>query len=325
MNFTGTTAANRITGTTFNDSLVGGTGNDTLDRRRRRRQPERRRRPSTASTAAPATTPWMAAPATTPTSSTAYDDRIIETGKDTGDTVETGVGRPAYRSRRFDPGSPLRRHRERHLHRQRRSQRQRATDRRQQYPHRQCRRQPARGRRRQRYAHRRRRQGSRSTAARVPTPWPAAPTTTPIYVDFTGDKILETGGAKATISCAASSATSSATNLEDAGAARRGDLNGTGNALANTIVGTDGKNILDGKGGDDILSGQGGDDTYFVDSKNDLVGRGQGRRPRPHQEHGGLSSPQRQCRRPHADSAASTINGTGNDARQRPDRQRRRQ
>jgi Ca2+-binding RTX toxin-like protein len=43
------------------------------------------------------------------------------------------------------------------------------------------------------------------------------------------------------------------------------DLNGTGNALANTITGNAGDNILDGGAGVDKLIGGNGDDTYIVD------------------------------------------------------------
>jgi Ca2+-binding RTX toxin-like protein len=45
-----------------------------------------------------------------------------------------------------------------------------------------------------------------------------------------------------------------------------GVLSGTGNALANTIAGTNGSNRLDGGGGADTLIGALGDDTYFVDA-----------------------------------------------------------
>ena len=43
------------------------------------------------------------------------------------------------------------------------------------------------------------------------------------------------------------------------------DINGAGNALANTITGNSGANILDGAGGVDTLIGGAGNDTYIVD------------------------------------------------------------
>ena len=50
-----------------------------------------------------------------------------------------------------------------------------------------------------------------------------------------------------------------------------GNINGTGNALANLIVGSDGTNTLDGAAGADTLRGFGGNDTYFVDNAGDVV------------------------------------------------------
>ena len=47
--------------------------------------------------------------------------------------------------------------------------------------------------------------------------------------------------------------------------AEGGDLDGTGNSLANTINGNNGNNVLDGKAGKDMLAGGAGDDTYIVD------------------------------------------------------------
>lgn len=48
-------------------------------------------------------------------------------------------------------------------------------------------------------------------------------------------------------------------------------INGTGNALANLITGSDGANILDGKEGADTLIGGKGNDTYVVGDANDVV------------------------------------------------------
>ena len=47
-------------------------------------------------------------------------------------------------------------------------------------------------------------------------------------------------------------------------------IDGTGNGLANTIVGNAANNVLDGGAGDDVLDGRGGNDVYLVDG-NDLV------------------------------------------------------
>lgn len=50
-----------------------------------------------------------------------------------------------------------------------------------------------------------------------------------------------------------------------------GDIDGTGNALNNDIIGTNGNNVLDGGLGDDVLVGYNGDDTYIVDSLGDFI------------------------------------------------------
>lgn len=50
-----------------------------------------------------------------------------------------------------------------------------------------------------------------------------------------------------------------------------GSINGTGNALANTITGTSGDNVLNGGAGADRLVGGDGNDTYVVDSAGDTV------------------------------------------------------
>jgi trimeric autotransporter adhesin len=50
-----------------------------------------------------------------------------------------------------------------------------------------------------------------------------------------------------------------------------GAVNGTGNALANTINGNAANNVLDGGAGNDTLVGGGGDDTYLVDSAGDVT------------------------------------------------------
>jgi Ca2+-binding RTX toxin-like protein len=50
-----------------------------------------------------------------------------------------------------------------------------------------------------------------------------------------------------------------------------GDLNGTGNADANLILGSYGANRLDGAGGADTLIGGAGNDTYVIDQAGDLI------------------------------------------------------
>src|SRR5262249_34982233 len=49
------------------------------------------------------------------------------------------------------------------------------------------------------------------------------------------------------------------------------DLDATGNELANTLTGNDGKNLLDGGLAADKMAGGKGDDTYIVDNSGDAV------------------------------------------------------
>ena len=48
-------------------------------------------------------------------------------------------------------------------------------------------------------------------------------------------------------------------------------INGTGNNLANKVVGNAGNNVLDGKAGADTLQGGAGNDTYVIDNAGDVV------------------------------------------------------
>src|SRR6185295_14138652 len=54
------------------------------------------------------------------------------------------------------------------------------------------------------------------------------------------------------------------------------DLQGTGNALANTLLGNAGANLLDGGLGADTMAGAAGDDTYVVDEVGDVVSEAAG-------------------------------------------------
>jgi Ca2+-binding RTX toxin-like protein len=98
------------------------------------------------------------------------------------------------------------------------------------------------------------------------------------YVDNSGDIVDESiagSNGDDTVSSSVSF------NLSDAAHARglverliltgTGNINATGNGLANFINGYSGANILDGKGGADFMQGLGGSDTYVIDNAGDVA------------------------------------------------------
>ncbi|MFN3294993.1 MAG: calcium-binding protein, partial [Gemmobacter sp.] len=112
-------------------------------------------------------------------------------------------------------------------------------------------------------------------------------------VDSAGDQVIDTGGIDR-IEASVSVSLAALTQIEDLTLTGSDHLNGTGNALANKIVGNTGNNELTGGAGDDILDGGDGndtldggagadkmiggkgDDTYFVDNVKDIVDESSG-------------------------------------------------
>jgi serralysin len=97
------------------------------------------------------------------------------------------------------------------------------------------------------------------------------------FVDSFSDAVSETNAVLATggddlVNFSGTTGTFTlGTNIERLTLLGTAAINGTGNALNNTINGNAGANIIDGGTGNDTMNGGDGDDTYYVDSFSDAV------------------------------------------------------
>lgn len=90
------------------------------------------------------------------------------------------------------------------------------------------------------------------------------------YVDTIGDVVLENAN-EGTDRVFSSISHTLADNLENLTLTGVLDINGSGNDLVNSILGTSGNNILSGFAGNDALTGGGGNDTLLGGADNDLL------------------------------------------------------
>jgi len=91
------------------------------------------------------------------------------------------------------------------------------------------------------------------------------------YVDNTGDSVEEVDWDNGVDTVAAGISYTLGNYVETLILQGSANLNGTGNALDNALLGNSGKNVLNGGAGGDAMNGGDGDDSYYVDNLADIT------------------------------------------------------
>ena len=91
------------------------------------------------------------------------------------------------------------------------------------------------------------------------------------FVDYVGDTVFENYNRGTDLVQSSVSFSMAGQFIENLTLTGKGSINGTGNGLANILLGGEGNNVLDGGAGADEMRGGQGNDTYIVDNAGDTV------------------------------------------------------